>query len=1023
MVFLGCGDRRRVVPGVLDTGSTVSILPLRYLEDIQYTIIDRKSGVLQQTKGRIEEFIPVEVLLKIGNKKGKVEMLCFDTEIEYCLLSMAHICAFDLSIDFKNLTIRQNDKVIVPETKLISSSMKSTYSINMVESKQESLSACPEGPLPTSVSLKDADIVEKKIPQIDADPELTKLLDQYGHIFSKDSYDVGEVRLEPVKVELTSELPVSIRPYRCSPADNKEIESQINKLLEANFIKPSHSPYSAPVTLAFKKNEFGTKSKTRMCIDFRKLNLITKTDSNPIPRIDAMLDELTQAKYFSTLDLVSGYWHLRVRDEDTHKLAMATNFGLYEWLRLPFGWKNSASVFQRTIRQVLNKYSIKFALNYFDDIIVFSGSLKEHLDHLRKIFNVCEKENIKLKRCKCEFAKTTIRFLGYDVSGGRCSPSNVNIEAIKKLIPPKNVKELQRFLGSVNVYHRFIKDYARLRGPLNKLLKKDSGWVWSEECQQSFESLRDSLISKPVLHLFNPNYKCHLFVDASQTALGAVLKQEHPDGELYPISYHSRQLQPYERNYTVTELECLAIVDALDKYLHYLHGSSFIIHTDHAALVWLRNVKHLTGRLFRWSLKLSMFDYEIRYKKGAYNHEPDMLSRSVISHHNIALTHLISGEKIKEHQFLDNVGNPKFKKVSGVWTVSKRGLVKVVVPYSLREELIAKTHQEFGHPGVKKMISLISPHYYWEKIITDISNYVKHCETCQLNKMSHLKKFGLLQAMPPCREPFEVLSLDSVGGFNYYNSSKKYLHILIDHATRFIWTFTSKNITSEMYANLLKQVFNYGTPKALLTDRNPAFTSARFRKFLQNSEVKQLLTSAHHPQTNGKCERVNQSIVTRLKCKVNASSDKIPWTRHLEKVTLEYNNTPHSITSFPPAYLMYGTLPFDSPIGKELYPPLDKAREIAMTKTKESHEYNKSRYDKGFRQAEFKEGDMVKMEVFRYPNTRKLEPAYSGPYKILKKLSDVSVQLDKGEIVHVSKLQPFFPSSRFSLEGYVGNRT
>ncbi|GFU62331.1 transposon Tf2-8 polyprotein [Trichonephila clavipes] len=214
-----------------------------------------------------------------------------------------------------------------------------------------------------------------------------------------------------------------------------------------------------------------------------------------------------------------------------------------------------------------------------------------------------------------------IKFLGYEITQGHYSPSNPNIETIRKLAPPKDVKELQRFLGSINVYQKFIKDYAKLRVPLNKLLKKDAIWNWSHECQEAYQKLKDSLISKPILKLYNSQYPCHVFCDASQDSIGVVLKQQHPDGTLYPIAYHSRQLLKHEKNYTISEKECLAIIDALDKFHCYLHGSKFTIHTDHAALQWLKSVKHLTGRLFRWSLKLSQYEYSIVYIKEQVTYE------------------------------------------------------------------------------------------------------------------------------------------------------------------------------------------------------------------------------------------------------------------------------------------------------------------------------------------------------------------------------------------------------------------
>ncbi|GBO21259.1 Transposon Ty3-G Gag-Pol polyprotein [Araneus ventricosus] len=762
-----------------------------------------------------------------------------------------------------------------------------------------------------------------------------------AQVFSKDKYDVDALRVEPQRIVLYSDLPVSLRPYRTSPVEEHEIKSQVEKLLQAGLIKESNSPYSSPVTLAFKRDE---GKKTRLCIDFRKLNALCKSDSEPLPLMDSLLDKLSKAKIFSSLDLASGYWHVPIHPKDTEKLAFCTNFGLYEWCRLPFGIKVAPAIFNRLIRRILTKYKIDFACNYFDDIIVYSSSELEHWKHLKTIFEICEKENIKLKLSKCVFAQTKISFLGYEIEQGKVSPNNANIETIKKLQAPTNVKELQRFLGSVNVYNKFIPQYVKLRYPLNQLLKKDVKFNWTNECQDAFDKLKETLTTKPVLNLYNPDVTCHVFVDASQKSVGAVLKQPDASDILHPIAYHSRTLRDYEKNYAITELECLAIVDALDKFYYYLHGQKFVIHTDHAAVVWLKNVKNLRGRLFRWSLKLSMLDYEIKYQKGCTNIEADMLSRHPVSHHLQHAVHLLDINEIKTQQKNDNLCGPKYHEVKDVIVIKKRNLYKIVVPFSLRLKLLNQAHEQFGHPGVQKMLNLITPQYYWPNITSDITEFVKHCSVCQLNKKRKQKRFGLLQQVPPTSTPFECISVDTVG--------------------------------------------------------------------------------AHHPQTNGKVERVNQSLVTRLKCKVHSTSTKVPWTKLLESVTNEYNLTPHSITKYPPAYLLLGTLPYDSPIGQNsYYEPVNEARNLALQRTIDYHNKNKVRYDARFVDKKFNPGDFVVYEEFHYPNTRKLTPPFSGPYEVIKQYSEVTYEINKPnpltkqatQIVHISKLRCFHSPDKLKL--------
>lgn len=365
----------------------------------------------------------------------------------------------------------------------------------------------------------------------------------------------------------------------------------------------------------------------------------------------------------------------------------------------------------------------------------------------------------------------------------------------------------------------------------------------------------------------------------------------------------------------------------------------------------------------------------------------------------------------------------KFIEINNVLCLRKKGFTKIVVPFSLRSKLLKIAHEKFGHPGIQKTIKLLTPVYYWQNITIDIANFNKHCHTCQINKKPRQKRFGLLQTMPPVDKPFELIAVDSVGGFNYYNSTKKYLTLIIDHHTRFMWSFASKAITSEAYAGFLQQIFKIQTPKNVLSDRNPAFMSSHFKKFLKSHKIRQLLTTAHRSETNGKVERLNQTIITRLRCKINECPNKLPWPKLIEQVTQEYNLTPHSVTGFPPAYLMYGTLSFPTPLNKNIYPPIDEARRLAIERTKLYHLRNKIHYDARFIDITFHPNELIICEEFKYPNSRKLSPPFSGPYKIIKKVSDVNYEInktnshsrEKTEVIHVSKLRKYFSPNNFKL--------
>ena len=919
----------------------------------------------------------VPVTLKIGKRQRHVEAHVLRDMDHEILLGLDSLELFGLSVDLTTRVVTQNGKPLQP---VISSTCK-----NQVQSTQEIL-----------------------------EPKLASVIQKHSRIFSKDSMDIGNVATEHHRIRLTNNVPIRRSFYRCSHADNEEIETQLQDLLKNNLIRPSTSPYAFPVVLARKKDD----TKKRLCIDYRPLNNVTVPDPEPIPRIDDILDELQGARYFTTLDITSGYWHVSMHSDDIEKTAFVTKNGHYEWTVMPFGLKNAPSTFQRIIKGIISKYKLKnCAGNYFDDIIIRSGTYEQHLHDIDRVLSAFGKEGVKLKMKKCRFAKESITFLGHTITKNLVTPNDDNIKAVLNMPPPKNVKQIQRFLGTVNVYNKFIENHAQLRKPLTDLLKKDAVFCWTEDCQAAFDLLKQALTAKPVLKIFDPTKPCILYTDASSIGIGAVLKQTQDDGLEMPIAYHSRKLNIHEANYAITELECLAIVDAVTKWHNYLSGGKkFKIITDHSALQWLKTIKNPSGRLFRWSLRLSMYEFDVVYQKGEQNFEADNLSRD-------AFINLIDVQKLKDAQELCEVPRgSQFVKFNGIISRKRRGLFKAYVPENLRLDLLHRAHKEFGHVGINKTLRLITMQYYWPSVTKDVTEYIKHCDTCQRCKKSRKKKFGHLESLPPSNEPFDLLAMDTIGGLAGYGSTKNYIHLTIDHATRYIWAFPHKSQTSDAYITCLKSVFQTGTPRKFLSDRGSGFLGSKFRRFLKNHNVHQLFTSSQHPQCNGMNERTNQTIVNRLRCKIS-ERPTVPWPKLLNEVVQEYNNTPHEVTGYAPVYLLFGTPPYTELF--KSHESLIESRKKAVQNSLCYHEKNKIIYDQRFLPMEFKPGDLVMMERIWQPNQGKLVPAMEGPFKILKKISSVNYEIDKPnqpqkrntDIVHISKLRRYFSPDRFHLGG------
>ena len=381
--------------------------------------------------------------------------------------------------------------------------------------------------------------------------------------------------------------------------------------------------------------------KFRLCVNYKPLNDITKKDNYPLPRIDELLDSLQDAQWFTTLDLASGYWQIKVKKEDQEKTAFITKFGTYEFKVMPFGLCNAPATFQRTMDKVLHGIKEKFVLVYLDDVIIYSKTCKEHLQHLTEVLNRIRHANLSLKAEKCNFIATELQFLGHVVGKDGVKPDPEKVEKMMNYPEPKNIRELRGVLGLFSYYRRFIKDFAQLADPLYQLLKKDTPYTWTESQQQAFENLREKLTKAPIVQYPDFTKPFILHTDASGTGVGAVLAQKEGKQE-HVIAYASRTLNPAEKNYAITELECLAIVWAVKYFRHYLYSSKFSIVTDHTALKWLLNStsESMNKRLERWKITLSEYDFEIIYRKGRLHLNTDAFLRLNPTSNNIHNTSL-----------------------------------------------------------------------------------------------------------------------------------------------------------------------------------------------------------------------------------------------------------------------------------------------------------------------------------------------------------------------------------------------
>lgn len=443
--------------------------------------------------------------------------------------------------------------------------------------------------------------------------------------FSASLTDLGRTSFTQHSIHTGSAVPIHQKSYRHSIAAKAEIASQTEKMLSAGLIEPSDSMWSSPVVLVKKKN-----GEIRFCVDYRKLNAVTAPISFPLPQLTDIFDAVTEAKpkYFSLLDLRSGYHQISLHPDSREKSSFITHQGQFQFRAAPFGLKNLPSFFQLLMSRVFQNLHFKSVLCYLDDILVYSQNFDQHLVHLQEVFDRLNDANLKLHPRKCSFGLDKILYLGHVLSPQGVAVDDSKVKVIRDYPRPRTPKEIRSFLGLASYYRKFIANFSIIASPLNRLLRKDMKFVWDDSCEEAFVRLRQALTTAPVLIYPDMTKPFIINCDSSSQAIGFVLAQEDASAREHPIAFGGRSLTACERAYSVTELEMLAMICAIKQFHCYLANSPFTVYTDHISLKYLQSLKMSTsGRLLRWSLQLQQYTFDVRYKKGKTNTNADALSR------------------------------------------------------------------------------------------------------------------------------------------------------------------------------------------------------------------------------------------------------------------------------------------------------------------------------------------------------------------------------------------------------------
>uniref|UniRef100_A0A2N9IS51 Reverse transcriptase n=1 Tax=Fagus sylvatica TaxID=28930 RepID=A0A2N9IS51_FAGSY len=781
--------------------------------------------------------------------------------------------------------------------------------------------------------------------------EIQQVLEQFASIF-KEPKGLPPLRGHEHQILLKEGTqPICQRPYRYPYYQKTEIEKIVKELLNSGSIRPSQSPFSSPVLLVRKSD-----GSWRMCIDYRGLNKETIKDKFSIPEVDELLDELHGAWVFSKLDLRSGYHQIRMKKGDIEKTAFRTHEGHYEYLVMPFGLTNAPSTFQALMNEVFKPHLRKFVLVFFDDILIYSKTLEDHVNHLKMVLQLLLKHHLFAKRSKCVFAAKEVEYLGHIISGLGVQTDPKKTAAMMAWPAPKTLKALRGFLGLTGYYRKFIKAYGQIAAPLTSLLKKDA-FGWNEDAGKAFEQLKLAVSNPPVLALPNFNKSFVVECDASGYGIGAVLMQESR-----PIAYYSQGLK----------------------------GKNLFLSTYEKELLALQ----------KWITKLLGYPFVVEYKKGKENVVADALSRQADSE---LMLEIDKAGRMQENEgaMLWNISFP-----SPTWLIElKQGYEEDESTKELLQALLTG-----GHSGYLKTLQRAKRDWYWQGMKQDIKEHIKQCDICQRIKNETVKPAGLLQPLPIPYRPWHSISMDFIEGLPNSNKQNVIL-VIVDRLTKYVHflslahPYTAAKVAFLFMQNVFKL---HGLPSSIVSDRDTAFTSTFWQELFTRQGTDLAMSTAYHPQTDGQTEVVNRSLEQYLRA--FAADKPSQWANWLPLAEYWFNTNYHTSTKTTPFEALYGYPPprlLEYIPGTTRVEAVDdylytrqQALSLLKTNLVAAQERMKLQADKNRTEREFLVGDWVylRLQPFKqrsmHQKMGKLAPKFYGPYQILEKVGAVAYKLD-----------------------------